>query len=145
MAGIIAVNIIEKKGEMTHPIEKGLFKEGYGLVGDAHAGKGNRQVSLFESESIEKIRNVGVKGLCYGNFAENLTTEGIALHRLPVGSRLKIGEAIIEITQVGKECYLDCAIREQGDECVLQREVVFAKVLTGGYIKPGDGIEVLKN
>jgi len=145
MARILAVNIIEKKGEMMHPIEQGLFKKGYGLVGDVHGGKGDRQVSLFGSESKEKIRNIGVKGLCFGNFAENLTTEGIELHKLFAGTRLKIGEAILEISQVGKECYLDCAIREQEGQCVLQREVIFAKVITGGYIRPGDGIEVKEN
>jgi len=144
MARIVAVNIIEKKGEM-HPIEQGLFKEGYGLVGDVHGGKGERQVSLFGSESKEKIRNIGVKGLCFGNFSENLTTEGIELHKLNSGTRLRIGETILEISQVGKECYLDCAIREMEGQCVLQSEVIFAKVITGGYIRQGDGIEVLQN
>jgi MOSC domain-containing protein YiiM len=143
MAKVIAVNISEKKGEMKKPIEKGLFKEEHGLVGDAHAGKWHRQVSLLGNESVEKMKKMGAEGLCFGNFAENLTTEGIVLYELPVGTKLKIGETVMEVTQIGKECHMGCAIREQVGDCIMPREGIFTRVLTGGWVKVGDEIEVL--
>jgi MOSC domain-containing protein YiiM len=144
MAKVIAVNISEKKGVVKHPIEKGFFKVNHGLEGDAHAGNWHRQVSLLGDESIEKVRAMGVKGLCSGKFAENITTEGIILYKLPVGTKLKIGEVIMEVTQIGKECHLGCEIRNLIGDCVMPREGIFTKVLTEGWIYPGDEIEVLK-
>ena len=143
MAKVVAINISEKKGEMKHPIEKGLFKEEHGLVGDAHAGKWHRQVSLLGNESIEKMKKMGAEGLCFGNFAENLTTEGIVLYELPVGTKLKIGETVMEVTQIGKECHMGCVIREQVGDCIMPREGIFTRVLTGGWVKAGDEIEIL--
>lgn len=142
MAVVKAVNISEKKGEIKHPIEKGFFKINHGLVGDAHAGEWHRQVSLLGTESIEKMKASGVQGLCSGKFAENITTEGICLYEIPVGTRLKIGEVTLEVTQIGKECHLGCQIRQLVGDCVMPREGIFAKVITEGYIKAGDDIVV---
>ena len=142
MAKVTAVNISEKKGVIKHPIEKGFFKFNHGLEGDAHAGKWHRQVSFLGEESIDKMRATGVEGLCSGKFAENITTEGITLYELPVGTRLKIGEVVFEVTQIGKECHLGCEIRNLVGDCVMPREGIFARVLTEGYIKAGDDIVV---
>ena len=142
MAVVKAVNISEKKGEIKHPIEKCFFKINHGLVGDAHAGEWHRQVSLLGTESIEKMKASGVQGLCSGKFAENITTEGICLYEIPVGTRLKIGEVTLEVTQIGKECHLGCQIRQLVGDCVMPREGIFAKVITEGYIKAGDDIVV---
>lgn len=142
MAKVTAVNISEKKGVIKHPIEKGFFKFNHGLEGDAHAGNWHRQVSFLGEESIDKMRATGATGLCSGKFAENLTTEGIILYELPVGTKLKVGEVVFEVTQIGKECHLGCEIRNLVGDCVMPREGIFAKVITEGYIKAGDDIVV---
>ncbi|AKA68436.1 MOSC domain-containing protein [Clostridium scatologenes] len=141
MARVVAVNISEVKGVIKKPIEKGYFKENYGLEGDAHAGDWHRQVSLLSQESIDKMKAMGVEGLSSGKFAENITTEGITLYELPIGTKLKIGETLMEVTQIGKECHKGCAIRSQVGDCIMPREGIFTKVLKGGYIKSGDTIE----
>ena len=142
-AAVLAVNRSEKKGEIKVPIAKGYFAVDSGLQGDAHAGDWHRQVSLLGYESFEKIRQLGVTDLEPGVFAENLTTEGIELFTLPVGTRLQIGEVLLEVTQIGKECHLGCAIREKTGDCVMPREGIFAKVLAPGWIVPGDLIEIV--
>lgn len=144
MAKVIAVNISEKKGVPKEPIEKGYFKVDHGLVGDAHAGNWHRQVSLLGQESIDKVTAVGIKGLCGGKFAENLTTEGITLYELPVGTRMRVGETLMEVTQIGKECHTGCAIRELVGDCVMPREGIFTKIIEPGWIKPGDEIQIFK-
>lgn len=144
MAKVLAVNISEKKGVIKHPIEKGYFEVDHGLVGDAHAGKWHRQVSLLGQESIDKMTAMGVKGLCVGKFAENITTEGIKLFTLPVGTKLKIGETLMEVTQIGKECHAGCQIRTQVGDCIMPREGIFTRVLKAGWIKPGDEIEIVE-
>lgn len=144
MAKVIAINISEKKGEVKHPIEKGYFKENHGLEGDAHAGDWHRQVSLLGKESIDKMKMVDTVGFCTGKFAENITTEGVILYEIPIGTKLKIGETLMEVTQIGKECHQGCAIRKLVGDCIMPREGIFAKVLTGGWIQPGDELEVLK-
>ncbi len=111
MAKVIAVNISEKKGVVKHPIDKGLFKVSHGLVGDAHAGNWHRQVSLLGIESINKMKKLGLKEVSIGNFAENITTEGLVLHELSVGTKLKVGEVLMEVTQIGKECHAGCEIK----------------------------------
>lgn len=143
MAKVTAVNISEKKGVPKTSIEKGFFEVDHGLVGDAHAGNWHRQVSLLGQESIDKMTAVGVDGLCTGKFAENLTTEGIVLYELPVGTRMKVGEVTMEVTQIGKECHMGCAIRELVGDCIMPREGIFTKIIVPGCIKPGDEIEVL--
>lgn len=141
---VLAVNISEKKGVIKKPIEEGIFKEDYGLIGDAHAGKWHRQVSLLGQESIDKMKSTGIEGLCSGKFAENITTEGIVLYGLPVGSMLRIGETIQEVTQIGKECHGGCEIRTQVGDCVMPREGIFTRVIKGGCVKAGDIIEVIE-
>lgn len=143
MAKVIAVNLSDRKGVVKHPIEKGLFKINHGLDGDAHAGNWHRQVSLLGTESIEKMKVPGIELLSPGKFAENITTEGIILYELPVGTKLKVGEVTLEVTQIGKECHLGCEIRKLVGDCVMPREGIFAKVLSEGYIKAGDEIIVL--
>lgn len=144
MAKVIAINISEKKGEIKIPIEKGYFKENHGLEGDAHAGDWHRQVSLLAQESIDKMTALGAKDLDSGKFAENITTEGLVLYELPIGTKLKIGETLMEVTQIGKECHKGCAIRNQVGDCIMPREGIFTKVLKGGWIKPNDNIEIVK-
>jgi len=144
MAKVLAVNISEKKGVPKEPVEKGYFEINHGLVGDGHAGNWHRQVSLLGQESIDKINDGGKNGLCVGKFAENLTTEGVVLYELPIGTKMKIGETEMEVTQIGKECHLGCAIRELVGDCVMPREGIFTKVLKPGWIKPGDEIEIIK-
>jgi MOSC domain-containing protein YiiM len=140
---VIAINISEKKGVVKKPIEQGLFIEEHGLEGDAHAGKWHRQVSLLAQESIDKMKKSGALGLSAGKFAENITTEGIVPYELLVGTRLKIGVTIQEVTQIGKECHGGCEIRRLVGDCVMPREGIFTRVIKGGVIKPGDVIEVL--
>jgi len=142
-AKVVAINISEKKGVIKKPIEQGEFRVDHGLVGDAHAGNWHRQVSLLGIESINKMKELGIEGLCTGKFAENITTEGIELWKLPVGTKLKIGETIQEVTQIGKECHVKCEIFEKVGNCIMPIEGIFTKVLQGGIVKPGDEIEVL--
>lgn len=144
MAKILAVNISEKKKTPKITVPEGRLIADFGLEGDAHAGKWHRQVSLLGAESIERARSGPTDGLCHGVFAENLTTEGIELFTLPVGTRLRVGgEAVLEITQIGKECHEGCAIRQLVGQCVMPREGVFARVVTGGVVRAGDEIAVL--
>lgn len=140
---VLAINISEKKGVVKKPINEGVFIEDFGLEGDAHAGKWHRQVSLLGIESFNKMKELGIEGLDYGSFAENITTEGIILYELPVGTRLKIGETIQEVTQIGKECHTGCAIAKQVGKCVMPKEGIFTRVIKGGIVRRGDIIEVL--
>jgi len=141
---VIAVNRSEKKGVPKAPIEEGYFKVDHGLVGDAHAGNWHRQVSLLGIESINKMKALGIEGLCTGKFAENITTEGIKLYELPVGTKLQIGDTIQEVTQIGKECHVSCAIFHQVGDCIMPREGIFTRVLKEGTVKPGDVIKVIE-
>ncbi|MDP4178531.1 MAG: molybdopterin-binding protein [Bacillota bacterium] len=145
MARVVAVNISEKKGTVKHPIDKGFFKINHGLEGDAHAGEWHRQVSLLAEESIDKMRALGAHDLSEGKFAENITTEGLVLYELPIGTKLKIGEVQLEVTQIGKECHMGCEIRKLVGDCVMPREGIFTKVLHEGWIKPDDEIIVEAN
>lgn len=141
---ILAVNISETKGVIKTPIDEGYFKIDHGLVGDAHAGNWHRQVSLLGTESIDKMKALGMEGLCTGKFAENLTTEGIVLFELPVGTKLQIGDTIQEVTQIGKECHVGCAIFQQIGSCIMPTEGIFTKVIKEGTVRPGDTIKVIE-
>ena len=141
---IIAVCISKAKGERKTDVGQGELQQGFGLVGDAHGGDWHRQVSLLADESIEKMRLAGLD-VGVGDFAENLTTRGIHLYSLPLGTRLRIGGgAVLEITQIGKVCHDRCAIYHQAGDCVMPREGVFAIVLEGGSVKTGDAVEILE-
>lgn len=139
---VLSVNVSPKKGEKKNNINCGLFIENLGLENDAHAETGIRQVSLLARESIEKIRAKGLD-VQYGDFAENLTVEGIDLPALPIGTRLKVGDKVLlEVSQIGKVCHNRCNIFYTVGDCVMPREGIFAKVLNGGEIKVGDKIEI---
>ena len=139
MAHVLAVCISENKGERKKPIESVELRENHGIVGDAHAGDWHRQVSLLAQESIDKMRALGLD-VSAGDFAENITTSGIDLVSLPIGTRLQIGKALLEVTQIGKECHTRCAIFYQAGDCVMPKEGIFVKVLQGGSIGRGDTI-----
>jgi len=142
-AEIIAVSISRERGTRKENIPEGLLIEDYGFKDDAHAGDWHRQVSLLAMESVDKIRAKGLD-VGPGDFAENITTLGINLVHLPVGTKLKVGEEVLmEITQIGKECHTRCAIYYQAGDCVMPREGVFTKVLKGGTVKKGDPIVVV--
>lgn len=143
MAKVLSINISEKKGVIKTPIKEGIFIEEHGLKDDAHAGKWHRQVSLLAQESIDKMIKMGISDLDAGKFAENITTEGIVLHELPVGTRLKIGKTIQEVTQIGKECHKGCAIKNQVGTCIMPTEGIFTRIIQGGVIRSGDSIEIL--
>ena len=137
---IISVNLSAAKGERKRPAASAQLKRGHGLVGDGHAGARRRQVSLLAWESIEKMRQKGLD-VGAGDFAENVTTSGIDLVSLPVGTRLRLGPAEVEVTQIGKRCHDRCEIFRQAGDCVMPREGIFAAVLQGGRIAPGDRID----
>lgn len=130
---ILSINISDKKGEKKIPIAEVVLKENYGIEGDVHAGDWHRQVSLLAQEDIEEMIKKGAKVKC-GDFAENITTEGIDLANLPIGTVLNLGEAVLEITQIGKECHEHCAIFRQVGDCVMPRKGIFTKVIKGGKI-----------
>jgi MOSC domain-containing protein YiiM len=139
MALVNAVCISEKKGERKKPVAEVELRENHGIVGDGHAGDWHRQVSLLAEESIDKMRKLGLD-VNSGDFAENITTSGIDLVSLPIGTRLQVGGTLLEVTQIGKECHTHCAIFYQAGDCVMPKEGIFAKVITGGTIRPGDEI-----
>ena len=141
MASVVAVCTSQKKGIKKEPVAKVLIKEDYGVIGDAHAdSRTHRQVSLLAMESINKMRSSGFD-LKPGDFAENITIQGIDLVSLPVGTRITVGDdVILEMTQIGKECHTACAIRRQVGDCIMPKEGVFARVIRGGRIKAGDPI-----
>jgi MOSC domain-containing protein YiiM len=143
-AKIMAVCISEKKGTQKHAIDQGLLVKEYGLEGDAHADASwHRQVSLLANESVDKMRKLGAE-VGAGDFAENLLTEGIELVSLPIGTRLAIGKnAVLEVTQIGKECHAHCAIYQQVGTCVMPTEGIFTRVIKGGKVAPGDRLTVI--
>ncbi|MFA9615142.1 MAG: MOSC domain-containing protein [Deltaproteobacteria bacterium] len=140
---IVAVSVSQSKGIKKSNLPECKLLEDKGLDGDAHAGDWHRQVSLLAMESIDKIRGKGLD-VSPGDFAENITTSGLKVWKLPLGTRLAVGsEALLEVTQIGKECHDRCAIYHQVGDCVMPREGVFTRVLRGGTIRPGDEIRVL--
>lgn len=138
---VISVNISEKKGTIKSPVPQIDLKKNHGIVGDAHAGNWHRQVSLLAVESLEKMKEK-IPSLKPGDFAENIMTEGISLHTLPIGTILTIGECELEVTQIGKECHKGCEIRNITGECIMPTEGIFAIVRKEGKIYPGDEIRI---
>ena len=145
MAKVLAVNISSEKGIRKHPVPSCHLLIDHGIEGDAHAGKWHRQVSLLAQESIDKLQaKLTEMQLQPGDFAENITTTGIAVMNLPIGTRLRLGnEAELEVTQIGKECHMSCEIRRLVGDCVMPREGIFAIVIREGAIAPGDEIAIL--
>lgn len=140
---IRAVCISGKKGEQKHPVEEIQLIPDFGIPGDAHAANWHRQVSLLGVESVAKVQQHISFQLLPGAFAENILTEGILLYDLPVGTKLRIGTALCEVTQIGKECHNHCAIRKAAGDCVMPREGIFVKVVEEGSVKAGDSVIVL--
>ncbi|MCA0385791.1 MAG: MOSC domain-containing protein [Firmicutes bacterium] len=139
---VVGIKISEiKKGPSTSLDEANLIAD-FGIEGDCKAGKGHRQVSLLASESIEKMKSRNISGLCSGKFSENITTAQVSIWEFPVTSRVLIGEVVMEISQIGKECHDGCEIKAAYGQCVMPKEGVFAKVIQGGRIKVGDAIRV---
>lgn len=139
---VVAVCISTRKGERKSPVESVSLEKDHGLVGDAHAGPWHRQVSLLATESIAKMRALGLD-VDSGDFAENITTVGVDLVSLPIGTRMIIGSTTLEVTQIGKECHNRCAIYYQAGDCVMPKEGIFARVLNGGTIRRGDPLTIV--
>lgn len=141
---IVSINISAIKGVRKTPVNEAAVLADFGIEGDAHAsGAWHRQISLLALESIQKMRDMGLDVVA-GNFAENITTEGIDLLALPLGARIRLGAEVEgELSQIGKVCHSRCAIYEQAGDCVMPREGIFIKVLKGGAIRPGDSVEAL--
>ena len=143
LAQVIAINISEKRGTLKHSVDRAHFRKDFGIDGDAHAGDWHRQVSLLAQESVDKMTAKGAQDLVPGIFAENITTEGIDLVTLPVGTRLWVGDVLMEVTQIGKECHHHCQVYQQVGMCVMPEEGIFTKVLNEGDVKTGDEIKVV--
>ena len=134
---VLATCISEQKGVKKHPVPSIALEKDYGILGDAHAGKWHRQISLLPNESVDSLRDV-IPDLKAGDFAENILTEGVSLKELPIGTVMQIGTAVLEVTQIGKQCHNDCEIKQLTGRCVMPTDGVFARVIQGGEIKPGD-------
>ncbi len=145
MARIVSVNTSQKKGMRKKSVSSANIKKDFGIEEDAHAGKWHRQVSLLAVESIKKIQEKGME-VGPGDFAENLTTEGIELFTLPIGTKIIVGDRVeMEVTQIGKICHDRCAIYYQTGDCVMPKEGIFAKVLKGGKIQAGDKVGLISD
>ncbi len=139
---IVAVSTSTRKGEKKINRPEAMLVANYGIEGDIHADGTHRQLSLLAMEDIEYMRSVGAD-VHPGDFAENLTTEGVELHTCPVGTRFAIGDDIeLILTQIGKECHMGCAIRQQVGDCIMPRRGIFCRILKGGVVKPGDSFRV---
>lgn len=143
MAQVISVNISEKKGTVKREVPEIRLRLCHGIVGDAHAGDWHRQISLLAEESVDRMRAL-LPELQPGAFAENINTAGIELKTLPVGARLRLGETVVEVTQIGKECHNDCEIKRTTGKCVMPTEGIFAMVVKEGTVRKGDEIEILR-
>ena len=139
---IVSVNISSTKGVVKKPVSSGCLEPDVGLVGDAHSGPWHRQLSLLAMESIDFMRAKGAE-VNPGDFAENITTQGIELHTLPIGARLKLGEVEVEVTQIGKECHAGCEIRKLVGDCIMPRQGIFVRVLNPGEVRSGDPVSRL--
>jgi MOSC domain-containing protein YiiM len=144
LARVISVNVSDQKGQPKRAVKRIELAVGVGVTGDAHAGNWHRQVSLLAEESVEEMRALGLTSLKPGAFAENVNTEGITLKTLPVGTVLAVGECLLAVTQIGKDCHNDgCAIKKATGRCVMPTEGIFAVVLKGGAVRAGDEIGVI--
>ncbi len=143
MAKIISINTSGEKGTIKFPIKSGILCTDGGLEGDAHSKDGHRQLSLLSVESFRELEEALGEKIPLGSFAENITTFGIELYKLPIGTRLKLGECVAEITQIGKECHSECEIKKKIGRCAMPQKGVFARVTTGGKIVVGDEITVI--
>ena len=139
---VLSLNLSLSKGVGKTPVEEAELVIDHGIKGDAHAADWHRQISLLAQESIDRMRAKGIE-LAPGDFAENITTKGVDLPSLPVGTRLQAGASTLEVTQIGKKCHKGCAIFQQVGDCIMPREGIFAKVITPGVVRQGDAITIL--
>ena len=144
MGKILALCISEKKGTLKTEINEANFIEDFGIENDAHAGKWHKQVSLLEFNKIDEFRKKGAN-VDFGAFGENIVLEGIELHTLPIGQLIKIGDVLLEVTQIGKKCHDKCQIYYQVGECIMPKNGIFTKVLKGGKVKVGDECSLVKS
>jgi MOSC domain-containing protein YiiM len=143
MKKVVSVAVSKKKGTRKIPVESVNVLKDHGILGDAHAGPWERQISFLACEQIQEARSRGLR-VGFGDFAENVATEGVNWKELPLGTRVKLGDQIIvEITKIGKECHKKCAIYYQAGDCIMPREGVFGRIIEGGTLRCGDEIEVL--
>jgi MOSC domain-containing protein YiiM len=143
MKKIVSLAISKKKGTRKTTVEKVKVIKDHGILGDAHAGPWERQVSFLAAEQIQEARARGLQ-VDFGDFAENVATEGVNWKALPLGTRVRLGqEVVVEITKIGKECHKKCAIYYQAGDCIMPREGVFAKVIDGGTLHCGDAVEIV--
>lgn len=142
MGKILAVCVSEKKGTQKVSKDYVMLVKDWGIQGDAHGGKWHRQVSMLSFEKIDDFRKRGAQ-VDFGAFGENLVVEGFNLSSLPIGTKFKIGDAILEMTQIGKECHSHCEIFKKMGECIMPREGIFCVVTEGGKVQPGDEIQIL--
>ncbi|MFC1857542.1 MOSC domain-containing protein [Thermodesulfobacteriota bacterium] len=141
---IVSIAISKKKGTRKQVVKKAVLIPNHGLEGDAHAGSWHRQVSFLSAESITQARQKGLD-VSFGDFAENIATRGIDWEKVPIGSRLQLGDAaLLEVTQIGKECHKKCAIYYQAGDCIMPREGIFTRVIKGGAIRVGDVVSFLE-
>ncbi len=139
---IASLAVSKKKGTRKKIVDEALLVQDHGIEGDAHAGPWHRQVSFLAAESIEKARSQGLE-VTFGDFAENIATSGIDWQEIPVGTQLRLGDRVlVEVTQIGKECHTRCAIYYMAGDCIMPKEGIFARVLEGGKIRPGDIIAI---
>ena len=142
---VMAVNISAKRGIKKHNVNQAYIKSDWGIEADAHSGDWHRQVSLLSMSSVAKMKGLGA-AIEYGDFAENLTLEGIEVSALPLGTHLLVGKVEMEVTQIGKECHNQgCAIKKQVGTCVMPIEGIFARTLTSGWVRVGDPVEILES
>ena len=143
----VSINISKKKGTPKDSVEKAEFKVNLGIIGDVHAGPGIRQISLLAKESVDRFQKTPLIKVCLfdGIFGENIRTQGIELHTLAIGTILKIGDVVLEVSKIGKECLKPCAIARNVGDCIMPKEGIFAKVIKGGTAKPGDEILLSKS
>jgi len=144
---IYSLNISKRKGDVKYPVEEVIFKEGYGIEGDVHAGLiEKRQVSILAWERIQEKNFCLKKSNCNlkpGDFAENITTQGLDLSGIKIGTKFKTGEVILEVSQIGKKCHLYCEIYKKIGFCIMPKEGIFVRVIQGGKVKAGDEIEII--
>ena len=141
---VCSINVSTEKGVVKTPLESAILVTDHGITGDAHAGPGIKQVSMLADESIDKMRAQTADKLHPGDFAENITTRGLVLHGLPIGTRFTIGKAVLEVSKIGKECHHGCAIQQKVGTCIMPLEGIFATVVYGAEIKKGDKICIVE-
>lgn len=137
---VVAINICDIENVTSRSVREGVFKENYGLVGDKHSSPGDRQVTIFSMEGRNRINTIEADGLCVNRFYENLTIKDLDTNKISIHQKIVIGEAIFQITEIGKRCFPECNIVKKLEICSLKHDAIFAKVVLGGIVKVGDKV-----